>query len=150
VLPGAVIGAACNIGDHAYVEGGARIGDRVTVKNAVLVWDKVTIGDDVFVGPSATFTNDMVPRAWTSDWQVVPTRVEHQASIGANATIVCGVTIGRGAMVAAGAVVTNDVPPFALVMGVPARVVDYVTVSGRRLHLDPNDTPSLEMVEDER
>ena len=94
VLAGAVVGADCNIGDHAYIEGGARLGDRVTVKNAVLVWDKVTVDDDVFVGPNVVFTNDLRPRSFGSKDPAtfLPTRVETGATIGANATIVCGVT----------------------------------------------------------
>jgi len=93
----------------------------------------VTIGDRVFVGPHACFTNDLYPRADSPDWEVVPTRVEDGASIGANATVLCGITIGRYGMVAAGAVVTKDVPAHALVAGVPARVVGWVCDCGRPL-----------------
>src|ERR1039458_8443632 len=109
VLKGALIGRDCNLGDHCFVEGGAVIGDRVTVKNGVMVWDGVTIEDDVFIGPATIFTNDLSPcsprfpavraRYKSKGW-LVPTRVKRGASIGANATIVCGVTIGRCAMIA--------------------------------------------------
>ena len=135
VMPGARIGADCNIGDHAFIEGGAVLGDRVTVKNLVLVWDLVTVEDDVFLGPNMVFTNDPVPRAafkkGRDRW--LPTRVRRGASIGANATIVCGVTIGEGAMVGAGAVVTRDVPARALVVGNPARRTAWVCDCGEGL-----------------
>ncbi len=135
VLPGAVVGAGCNIGDHAFIEGGAVLGDRVTVKNAVLVWDKVHVGDDVFLGPAMVFTNDLRPRSFGSKdpASFVPTHVRRGATIGANATIVCGVTVGDYAFVAAGTVVHRDVPAHALVVGNPARVVGWVCHCGRRL-----------------
>jgi UDP-2-acetamido-3-amino-2,3-dideoxy-glucuronate N-acetyltransferase len=135
VLAGAVIGADCNLGDHAFVEGGARLGDRVTVKNAVLVWDRVSVEDEVFLGPNVVFTNDLVPRVgWRkAPEQLVATLVRRGASIGANATVVCGVTIGRYALVAAGAVVVRDVPDYGLVAGNPARRIGWVCACGRRL-----------------
>ncbi|HEY6531316.1 MAG TPA: acyltransferase, partial [Acidimicrobiales bacterium] len=110
LLPGAVVGADCNICDSAFIEGGARLGDRVTVKNSVLVWDGVTVEDDAFLGPAMVFTNDFVPRAFIKRGSegFLPTLVRRGASIGANATIVCGVTIGEYAVVGAGAVVTRD------------------------------------------
>jgi UDP-2-acetamido-3-amino-2,3-dideoxy-glucuronate N-acetyltransferase len=135
VLPGAVIGADCNICDHVFVETGARIGDHVTVKNGVLIWDLVTIEDDVFVGPGVVFTNDLRPRARIKRGReaLVPTLVKAGATIGANATVVCGTTIGRHAFVAAGAVVTEDVPDHALVAGNPSRRVAWVSECGARL-----------------
>jgi UDP-2-acetamido-3-amino-2,3-dideoxy-glucuronate N-acetyltransferase len=135
VLAGAVVGAGCNIGDHAYIEGGARLGDRVTVKNAVLVWDKVTVDDDVFLGPNVVFTNDLRPRSFGSKdpASFVPTHVCRGATIGANATIVCGVTIGDHAFVAAGAVVHRDVPAHALVVGNPGRLAGWVCQCARPL-----------------
>jgi|TARA_B100001971_G_scaffold39977_1_gene35033 acetyltransferase-like isoleucine patch superfamily enzyme len=135
VMEGAVVGADCNVCGHAFIEGGAVVGDRVVVKNAVLIWDGVTIGDDVFVGPNAVFTNDLDPRAAhkKSRNEFLPTRVEDGASIGAQATIVCGVTIGRSAFVGAGAVVTADVPSHALVVGNPARRVGWICECGLRL-----------------
>ncbi|HJK98093.1 MAG TPA: acyltransferase [Polyangiaceae bacterium LLY-WYZ-14_1] len=141
VMKGAVVGRGCNLGDHVFVESGARLGDRVIVKNLVLVWDRVTVEDEVFLGPNMVFTNDRVPRvAWKRDpaeWE--PTRVRRGASIGANATIVCGVTIGEHALVGAGAVVTRDVPAHGLVLGNPARRVGWVCACGERLSEDGPD-----------
>jgi UDP-2-acetamido-3-amino-2,3-dideoxy-glucuronate N-acetyltransferase len=135
VLPGAVVGADCNLGDHAFVEGGARIGDRVTVKNAVLVWDRVTVEDEVFLGPGMVFTNDLAPRVGfrKAPEQLVATLVRRGATVGANATVVCGVTVGRRAFVAAGAVVVADVADHALVAGNPARRIGWVCTCGGRL-----------------
>ena len=126
VLPGARVGADCNICDHTFIEGGAVVGDRVTLKCGVQLWDGVTLEDDVFVGPNATFTNDLFPRSRKQPKQYVRTLVQQGASIGANATILCGVTVGPRAMVGAGAVVTRDVPPLAIVVGNPAAVTGYV------------------------
>jgi acetyltransferase-like isoleucine patch superfamily enzyme len=141
VLEGARIGKGCNIGDHCFVEGTAVLGDRVTLKNGVAVWDGVTIEDDAFLGPNAVLTNDPMPRAeqiardraGQSRFVPVPTLIGRGASVGANATIVCGVTVGEHAFVGAGSVVTSDVPPYALVYGVPARVHGHVCACGRRL-----------------
>jgi acetyltransferase-like isoleucine patch superfamily enzyme/dTDP-4-dehydrorhamnose 3,5-epimerase-like enzyme len=126
VLPGAVIGRDCNICDGVFVENDVRIGDRVTVKCGVQLWDGVTLEDDVFVGPNVTFTNDPFPRSRKPPAQFSRTTVERNASIGANATILPGIVIGRGAMVGAGAVVLRDVPNHAIVAGNPARIVGYV------------------------
>jgi acetyltransferase-like isoleucine patch superfamily enzyme len=135
VLPGAQVGADCNVGDHAFIEGGARLGDRVTVKNAVLVWDRVTVEDEVFLGPNVVFTNDLTPRVGfrKAPEELVPTLVRRGATVGANATVVCGVTIGRHAFVAAGAVVVGDVADHALVAGNPARRLGWMCTCGRRL-----------------
>lgn len=135
VMKGARVGAGCNLCDGAFVEGGAILGNRVTVKNAVLIWDRVTIEDEVFLGPNMIFTNDMTPRVGfkkTSE-EFVPTLVRKGASIGANATIVCGVTIGRYAFVGAGAVVVRTVPDHALVVGNPARQKGWVCACMERL-----------------
>ncbi|WP_374080460.1 acyltransferase [Bdellovibrio bacteriovorus] len=109
------------------------IGNGCKIQNGVSVFTGVTIEDDVFVGPDATFTNDIVPRAFISDWKIVPTFVKKGASIGANATIVCGVTIGEYAMVAAGSVVTKDVEPYSLVMGNPARHYRFIDKIGNKI-----------------
>ena len=130
ILPGAVIGRDCNICDGVFVENDVRVGDRVTVKCGVQLWDGVTLEDDVFVGPNATFTNDPFPRSRQRPQQFARTLVERGASIGANATLLPGIVVGRGAMVGAGAVVLGDVPPHAIVAGNPARIVGYVD-SGR-------------------
>jgi UDP-2-acetamido-3-amino-2,3-dideoxy-glucuronate N-acetyltransferase len=135
ILPGAVIGADCNICDHAYIEGNVRVGNGVTVKNGVMLFDGVVVEDDVFLGPNATFTNDLNPRASVKKGpdDLLPTVVRQGATVGANATIICGVTIGTGAFVAAGAVVTSDVAPYALVAGNPARRMRWVCACGERL-----------------
>lgn len=135
VMKGAVVGRDCNVGGGAFVEAGARVGDRVTIKNNVLVWDKVVVEDDVFLGPNAVFTNDMNPRAAhrKPPEAFLPTVVRRHASIGANATIVCGTTIGEAAFVGAGSVVVRDVPAHALVVGNPARHIGWVCECGERL-----------------
>jgi UDP-2-acetamido-3-amino-2,3-dideoxy-glucuronate N-acetyltransferase len=129
----AEIGEHCIVSKDVYVDHGVRIGHRCKIQNGVSVYHGVTLGDEVFVGPNVTFTNDRVPRAFNPDWTITPTEVRSGASLGANATIVCGVTIGECAMVAAGSVVTRDVPPFTLVMGNPARAVARIDRMGNRL-----------------
>lgn len=126
VLPGARVGSNCNLCDHVFVENDVVIGDRVTVKSGVQLWDGIRLEDDVFVGPNATFTNDRFPRNKRPPLEFAPTRVCRNAWIGANATILPGITIGRDAMVGAGAVVTRSVPPASIVAGNPARIVGYV------------------------
>src|SRR5207249_8938182 len=133
VREGARIGARCNIGKDVYVDTFVVIGDDCKIQNFATLYRGVQVGNRVFVGPHVCFTNDLYPRAVSPDWQVVPTSVEDGASIGANATILCGITIGRNAMVGAGAVVTKDVPPHALVAGVPAKVIGWVCECGRPL-----------------
>ena len=123
ILPGAVIGRDGNICSHCFIENQVVIGDRVTVKCGVQLWDGITLEDDVFVGPNATFTNDLQPRSRNTAAKLLPTLVKKGASIGANATILPGLTIGEGAMVGAGSVVTKDIPPRTLVVGNPARIV---------------------------
>ena len=125
VLPGARIGEDCNICDHVFVENDVQIGNRVTVKCGVQVWDGVRLEDDVFIGPNATFTNDIFPRSKQYPNALGQTVIRKGASIGANATILPGIRIGRNAMVGAGAVVTRSVPPHAVVVGNPARIVGY-------------------------
>jgi acetyltransferase-like isoleucine patch superfamily enzyme len=133
VLPGVQIGRNCNIGDHCYLEEGVRLGDGVVVKNGVSLWSGVTLGDRAFVGPNVSFTNDRLPRAKQFHSQHQRTAVSEGASVGANATILCGLTIGRYAMVGAGAVVTRDIPDYGLVFGNPACLKGFVCRCGRRL-----------------
>ncbi|HEY3928297.1 MAG TPA: polysaccharide biosynthesis/export family protein [Candidatus Koribacter sp.] len=136
VMNGARIGAHCNVGDHTFVETGVVLGDNVTVKNGVAVWDGVTAENNVFIGPNVVFTNDRNPRAAirkTKD-QFLPTLLREGATLGANVTAVCGITVGRYAFAAAGAVLTHDVPDYALVMGNPARVAGYVCECGNKLN----------------
>lgn len=129
VLPKAVIGADCNLCDHTFIENDVIIGNRVTVKCGVQLWNGIRIEDDVFIGPNATFSNDRYPRSGQHLSEYPITVVRRGASIGANATILPGITIGQYAMVGAGAVVTRSVPPYALVVGNPARIVRYVSNS---------------------
>ncbi|MFW9484003.1 WxcM-like domain-containing protein [Xanthomonas euvesicatoria pv. euvesicatoria] len=141
VLPGARLGRDCNICDGVFIESDVVIGDRVTVKCGVQLWDGVRLEDDVFVGPNATFTNDLFPRSRVYPEKFLGTLVESGASIGANATILAGTTIGSGAMIGAGAVVTRSVPPNAIVVGNPARIVGYVSDK------DANQAASLPVVQ---
>jgi acetyltransferase-like isoleucine patch superfamily enzyme len=138
VMKGAQVGRNCNICDHAFVESNARLGDNVTVKNGVAIWDGVTIEDGVFLGPNAVLTNDLRPRAEVKkpreQW-LTPTLIRKGATIGANATVVCGITVGAYAFVAAGAVATRDVPDYALLLGVPGRIAGWVCRCGARLSL---------------
>jgi len=129
ILPSAVIGQDCNICSHCFIENDVIIGDRVTIKNGVQVWDGLRIEDDVFIGPNVTFTNDLFPRSKQHPEKYTQTIIQQGASIGANATILAGKNIGRNAMVGAGAVVTKDVPPNAVVVGNPARIVNYVSTT---------------------
>lgn len=139
VLPQAVIGQSCNICANVLIENDVRIGDNVTVKSGVQLWDGVTLEDNVFVGPNATFTNDLTPRSKMHDKEFLKTRVRKGASIGANATIVCGVTIGEYAMVGAGSVVTKDIPANQLWYGNPAQHRGYVTCEGVILDMNKQD-----------
>jgi UDP-2-acetamido-3-amino-2,3-dideoxy-glucuronate N-acetyltransferase len=127
ILPRAVIGKDCNICDHVFIENDVSVGDRVTIKCGVQLWDGVHVEDDVFIGPNATFTNDAFPRSKQRLDHYPTTLVRKGASIGANATILPGITVGVDAMVGAGAVVTRSVPPHAVVTGNPARIARYVT-----------------------
>jgi acetyltransferase-like isoleucine patch superfamily enzyme len=135
VMKGAQLGADCNVCDHAFVESGVQVGDRVTIKNGVQLFDLVVVEDDVFLGPNMVFTNDRNPRAAFKKPRAgfFATRVCRGASLGANATVVCGVTIGEHAFVGAGSVVTRDVPAYALVVGNPARRIGWMCACGERL-----------------
>jgi len=133
VLQGAVIGANCNIGDHCFVESGVVIGDDVVVKNGVALWQGITLQDRVFIGPNVAFTNDIFPRAKIYHAEYARTVISQGASIGANATLLCGISIGRYALIGAGSVVTRDVSDFALVYGNPARQHGWACVCGKPL-----------------
>lgn len=133
VMEGARIGAGCNIGGGCFVERGAIIGDDVTVKNGVAVWEGLIVGNGVFLGPNVTLTNDRRPRSRADGFNLTETRLEEGCSIGANATLLSGITIGRYALVGAGAVVTRDVPAHGLVLGNPGRVVGHVCICGSTL-----------------
>ncbi len=133
VMKGAKVGADCNIGEHCFIETGVVLGDRVTVKNGVAVWEGVTAEDDVFLGPYAVLTNDMRPRSKVYHQEVARTLLRRGASIGANATLLCGITVGRHAMIGAGSVVTKDVPDFGLVLGNPGRLKGHVCVCSETL-----------------
>ncbi len=126
VLKGAKIGADCNICAQTLIEGDVVMGDRVTVKSGVQIWDGSVIGDDVFIGPNVTFSNDLYPRSKKYPMQFSCITIHNGASIGANATLLPGITIGERAMVGAGAVVTKDVPAEAVVVGNPAKIVRYL------------------------
>lgn len=127
------IGEFCIVSKDVYIDASVTVGNRCKIQNGVSVYHGVEIGNDVFVGPNATFTNDLVPRAFNKTWTVTPTIVKDGASIGANATIVCGVTLGEYAMVAAGSVVTKDVEPYTLVMGNPAKPYAKIDKNGNKL-----------------
>ena len=135
ILDDVEIGEDCNICSHCFIENGVRIGNRVTIKNGVQIWQGIKIEDDVFIGPNATFTNDLYPRSRNYDFKPAQTIIKRGASIGANSTIVAGVTIGEWSMIGAGSVVTRDVPPFGLVYGNPAKLMGWVCVCGKKLHV---------------
>lgn len=130
ILPGAKIGKNCNINALVFIENDVVIGDNVTVKSGVQLWDGLRIGENVFIGPNVTFTNDLFPRSKARPEKFTQTVIDHHASIGANATIIAGVSIGAYALVGAGAVVTKSVPPNALVYGNPAKMHGYVCLCG--------------------
>jgi UDP-2-acetamido-3-amino-2,3-dideoxy-glucuronate N-acetyltransferase len=127
------VGERCKIGKDVYIDVEVVVGDDCKIQNFATLYRGVSLGNRVFVGPHACFTNDKYPRALSPDWKAIATRVEDGASIGANATILCGITVGRHAMVAAGAVVTRNVPEHSMVAGVPARIVGWVCECGRPL-----------------
>jgi UDP-2-acetamido-3-amino-2,3-dideoxy-glucuronate N-acetyltransferase len=141
----AQIGAGCILGRNVYVDADVVIGNRVKIQNNVSVYKGVTIEDEVFVGPCAVFTNDLRPRAQNSDWQITPTLIRKGASIGANATIICGVEVGPYAMIAAGAVVTRDVAPYQLVAGNPARPLGWVDERGEVVSRDVTGPPGTSL-----
>jgi acetyltransferase-like isoleucine patch superfamily enzyme len=144
VRDNARLGKGCILGKGVYIDNDVVIGDSVKIQNNVSVFHGVTIDDGVFVGPHVCFTNDKIPRAVNADmspksaddWKVTPTHVKAGAALGANSTIVCGVTVGRWAMVGSGAVVSKDVPDHALVLGNPARFAAWVCSCGEKVKLD--------------
>jgi UDP-2-acetamido-3-amino-2,3-dideoxy-glucuronate N-acetyltransferase len=127
----AKIGLGCNIGKDVYVDFDVKIGNYVKIQNGISIYHGVEIEDDVFLGPHMTFTNDKFPRAWNGDFKLYPTLIKRGASIGAHATLICGITIGEYAMIGAGSVVTKDVPPHALVLGNPAKFIGLVCKCGQ-------------------
>src|SRR5687767_10728572 len=136
-MPGAVIGERCNLGQNVVVMPGTKLGNNVKVQNNVSIYEGVELEDDVFCGPSMVFTNIVNPRSHiVRKGEYKPTRVRRGVTIGANATIVCGHEIGDYAFIGAGAVVTQDVPPYALMMGVPARQAGWMSRCGWRLQFD--------------
>lgn len=141
VRAGATIGQGCTLGKNVYIDAGVTIGSHVKIQNNVSVYQGVSVGDDVFLGPSCVFTNDRYPRA-VGDWAVVPTTVARGASVGANATIVCGIELGEWCVVGAGAVVTHDVLPHQLVLGNPARPAGWVCECGRVVSRDAATAPT--------
>lgn len=126
VLKNAKIGRNCNICAHTLIENDVVLGDNVTVKSGVYIWDGTIIGNNVFIGPCATFTNDKMPRSKVYPEAFSRITIEDHASIGANATLLPGITIGKHAMIGAGSVVTKDVPPYAVVVGNPAKIIKYI------------------------
>lgn len=134
VLDHAVIGAHCQLGQNVFVDRGVRLGNRVKVQNNVSVYSGVTIGDGVFLGPSCVFTNVMFPRAFVErKAEFLPTPVARGVTVGANATVVCGVRLAQFALIGAGAVIAADVPAFGLMVGVPARRIGWACACGERL-----------------
>jgi acetyltransferase-like isoleucine patch superfamily enzyme len=139
ILKGATIGSNCNICSHCFIENSVSIGNNVTVKSGVQLWNGVIIADEVFIGPNVSFTNDLAPRSKNTNWHELTTAVGKGASIGANATILCGIELGAYCMIGAGSVVTKSVPPFTLWYGNPAQHKGFVTEQGRVLGLDLKD-----------
>ncbi|HAT53542.1 MAG TPA: N-acetyltransferase [Betaproteobacteria bacterium] len=133
VRENAEIGKRCVLSKDVYIDCNVSIGDECKIQNSVSVYDGVTIESKVFVGPNASFTNDKVPRAFNTNWEITKTMVKQGASLGANCTVICGIVIGEYAMVAAGSVVTKDVSPYTLVAGNPARVVGKIDKAGNKI-----------------
>ncbi len=129
----AIIGENCIIGKSVYIDQNVKIGDRVKIQNGVSVYCGVELEDEVFLGPFSTLTNDLYPRAFDPNWQIYKTLIKKGASIGANATVICGNVIGEYAMVGAGTVVVSDIPAYGLVLGNPGKLYGFVCVCGRKL-----------------
>ena len=133
VLPNAIIGNNCNINCHVFIENDVQIGNNVTVKSGVQLWDGICVEDNVFIGPNVSFTNDMYPRSKKYPDSFLKTKIMMGASIGAGAIVQGGITVGEFAMIGAGSLVTKDVPPQALVIGIPARIVGWVNKDGSKM-----------------
>lgn len=140
ILPEAQIGENANICDHCFIENEVVIGDNVTLKCGVYLWDGITIEDNVFVGPNATFTNDLFPRSKNEGYDQEKITLRKGSSIGANATILAGITIGEYALVGAGAVVTKDVPAYTIVYGNPAQSQGYICQCGKKMSIVDNQS----------
>lgn len=149
VMEGASIGANCNIGEHCFVEGGAVVGDNVTIKNGNMLWEGITIENGVFVGPAVVFTNDRYPRSaraphgegrYRGNGWLLPTLVQQGATLGAGSIILPGITLGEFCMIAAGAVVTRNVPSYALIVGNPGQVRGWVCQCGQPLAVEDATT----------
>jgi UDP-2-acetamido-3-amino-2,3-dideoxy-glucuronate N-acetyltransferase len=137
ILPEAVLGKECNVNAHVLIENKVKIGDRVTIKPGVYLWDGLTVEDDVMIGPNVTFTNDKYPRSKNKNFHRLDTKLYKGCSIGAGSILMAGLEIGSYAMVAAGSLVTKNVPNHALVMGNPAKIVGWVGIDG--IPMKPND-----------
>lgn len=148
ILPGARLGKNCNICAHVFIENDVVIGDNVTIKSGVQLWDGIRVEDEVFIGPNVTFTNDKFPRSKVYPEAFATTLICRGASIGGGAVILPGITIGERAMVGAGAVVTKDVPPGAVVAGNPARVIGCVAEQGHECFLADNSQSQPHQGED--
>ncbi len=133
VREGAKVGSNCRLGKGVYIDKNVVVGDNCKIQNGATLYDGVEVASDVFIGPHVVFTNDLYPRAQPDDWKIVPTMVKEGASIGANATILCGITIGSYGVIGAGSVVTQDVPDHAVVVGNPAQLRGYACHCGRPL-----------------
>jgi len=139
VLEGAVIGKNCNINCQVFIENDVIIGANVTVKSGVQIWDGIRIENDVFIGPNVTFTNDLVPRSKRPPESFLKTTVHKSASIGANSTVIGGVTIGKYSLIGAGSLVSKNIPPFTVWYGNPAKQKGYITKTGTILSLEMKD-----------
>lgn len=133
ILKNAKIGSGCNINCHVFIENNVIIGDNVTIKPGVYVWDGITIENDVMIGPNVTFTNDKLPRSKNQNYKMEYTTVKSGASIGAGATILCGIEIGKYALIGAGALITKSVPARALVIGSPGKIVGWINEDGTKM-----------------
>lgn len=146
VMPSATIGKNCILGKSVFVDSTVSIGDGVKIQNGVSVYRGVTVESDCFLGPHMVFTNDMTPRSFVHDFKITKTHIKQGASVGANATLICGITLGEYSMVGAGSVVVKDVPPYTLVVGNPAKPIGLVCKCGKRANerKDPKTPPVCE------